>query len=147
MVFLHINHSNPNTKLLNDSIDKGKQIFVLFYLEGCGPCIAIRPEWKKMENVLMKYKKDPNVVIADVDQSYMKSIKHLKPITAFPTMRYMKGAFSEDYEKSRTIDSLVQWVLSKKQMTKTKSRKNNNERRTRHRNTRKNKSKKYRRII
>jgi hypothetical protein len=62
-------------------------------------------------------------------------------------MRYMKGAFSEDYEKSRTIDSLVQWVLSKKQMTKTKSRKNNNERRTRHRNTRKNKSKKYRRII
>jgi thiol-disulfide isomerase/thioredoxin len=141
MVFLHINPSNPNTKLLNDSIDKGKQVFVLFYLEGCGPCNATRPEWKKMENVLMKYKKDPNIVIADVDQSYMKSIKHLKPITAFPTMRYIKGTFSEDYKKSRTIDSLVQWVLSKKQMTKSKSRKNPNKRR----NTRRNKSNKHRR--
>jgi thiol-disulfide isomerase/thioredoxin len=144
MVFLHINPSNPNTKLLNDSIVKGKQIFVLLYLEGCGPCNATRPEWKKLENVLSKYKNEPNVVIADVDQSFMKSIKHLKPVTGFPTMRYIKGAFSEDYENSRTIDSLVQWVNSKISLKKSKSTRNNNERKRRHRNTRRNKSKKHR---
>jgi hypothetical protein len=97
-----------------------------------------------MENVLAKYKNDPNVVIADVDQSLMKSIKYLKPVNGFPTMRYLKGHFSEDYDKSRTIDSLVQWVNSKISLKKSKSRKNNNERKRRHRNTKKNKSKKHR---
>ena len=152
MVFLHINPSNSNTKLLNDSIDSGKQIFVLFYLEGCGPCNATRPEWAKIENIMKKYKGDPNIVIADVDQSLLKSIKHLKPINGFPTIRYIKGRFSEDYEQSssikvkdRKIDSFVQWInskLSRKGMKK--SIKNNNNGKRRHRNTKKNKTKKYR---
>lgn len=152
MVFLHINPSYSNTKLLNDSIDTGKQIFVIFYMEGCGPCNATRPEWKKIENVLNKYKNDPNIVIADVDQSLLKSIKYLKPISGFPTIRYIKGQYSEDYEQSsikvkdRKIDSFVQWInskISKKGMKK--SRKNYKKSdRTRHRNTSKNKSKKRR---
>lgn len=147
MVFLHINPSEPNTNLLNDAINSGKPVFVLFYLEGCGPCEATRPEWKKMENVLPKYKTDKNFVIADVDQSFMKSIRHVKPITGFPTIRFIKGQFSEDYEKSsikvkdRRIDSFVKWIKSKttnKEGVK-KSRKYNKNRR----DMRKNKTRKH----
>ncbi len=143
MVFLHVNPSNPNTNLLNDAINSGKSVFVLFYLEGCGPCNATRPEWKKIENVLPK---SNNIVIADVDQSFIKSIRHLKPISGFPTIRFIKGRFSEDYEKSSikvkdiTIDSFVKWIKSKttlgnkegvKKSRKYKNRRKNNNTRKR----------------
>lgn len=134
MVFLHINLAEKNAKLFNKYVESGKQIFVIFYMEGCGPCNATRPEWKKMENVLKKYKTDENVVIADVDQIFLKEIKYLAPITGFPTIRYIsnKGKFSEDYEncvsvknKDRTIDSFVEWVNSKVQSKPNKPNKFN----------------------
>lgn len=123
MIFLHIDPTNKNTKLFNKYVSQGKQIFVLFYLEGCGPCNATRPEWKKIKNVLdMKYKHNNNVVIADVDQELMREIKFLtNQPKGFPSMLYItnKGKINEDYEdcniskKDRTIDSFVEWIESK----------------------------------
>ena len=63
MVFLHIDTQNYNEKgetgetpiqTLNRFIRTGKNIFALIYMEGCGPCNATRPEWKKIGNVLKK---------------------------------------------------------------------------------------------
>ena len=63
MVFLHIDTQNYNKKgetgetpiqTLNKFIRTGKNIFALIYMEGCGPCNATRPEWKKIGNVLQK---------------------------------------------------------------------------------------------
>jgi thiol-disulfide isomerase/thioredoxin len=123
MIFLHIDPTTKNTKNFNKYVSQGKQIFVLFYLEGCGPCNATRPEWNKIKNVLdMKYKHNNNVVIADVDQELMKEIKFLtNQPKGFPTMLYItnKGRINEDYEdcniskKDRTIDSFVDWIESK----------------------------------
>ena len=54
---------------LDDYIGKkNNKIFLLIFMEGCGPCNATRPECKKIENVLKdKYKNNDNIVIADVD--------------------------------------------------------------------------------
>ena len=52
MLFLHIDSASSNANVLNTYIKEGKQVFILFYMEGCGPCNATRPEWKKIENVL-----------------------------------------------------------------------------------------------
>ena len=129
MIFLHIDPTTKNTKLFNKYVLQGKQIFVLFYLEGCGPCNATRPEWKKIKNVLdVKYKNNNNVVIADVDQELMKEIKFLtNQPKGFPSMIYIcdKGKTNEDYEdcniskKDRTIDSFVEWIESKVKSHKT----------------------------
>ena len=126
MIILHIDPTTKNTKLFNEYVEQGKQIFVIFYLEGCGPCNATRPEWKKIENVLKnKYNKNDNIVIADVDQELLKEIKYLtSQPKGFPTIRYItnKGKTSEDYEdcpdlnddeKDRKIDSFVKWINSK----------------------------------
>jgi|LakMenE18May11ns_1017448.scaffolds.fasta_scaffold9641553_2 thiol-disulfide isomerase/thioredoxin len=138
MKILHINPNNNNTKIFNDYVEQGKHIFVIFYLEGCGPCNATRPEWKKIENALKdKYGKNEKLVIADVDQEFLKEIKYLTTQPkGFPTIRYIsnKGKISEDYEdcpdvkeKDRKIDSFVEWIDSKmskqkggKRKTKTK---------------------------
>jgi thiol-disulfide isomerase/thioredoxin len=124
MKILHIDPKTKNSKLFNEYVEKGKHIFVIFYLEGCGPCNATRPEWKKLESALKdKYGKNENIVIADVDQELLKEIKYLTTQPkGFPTIRYIsnKGEFSEDYEdspdikdKDRKIDSFVKWIDSK----------------------------------
>jgi hypothetical protein len=128
MIFLHIDPTTKNTKKFNKYVAQGKHIFVLFYLEGCGPCNATRPEWKKIKNVLfMKYKNNNNIVIADVDQALMREIKYLtNEPKGFPTMLYIsgKGSVNENYEdcnidrKDRTVDSFIEWIESKVKMHK-----------------------------
>ena len=130
MVYLEINKSNykKNGKDLVKELDhhlgsKDNKCFVLIFMEGCGPCNATRPEWKKMENVLNKdYLNRKDVVIASVDHQLAEGLKHLtsKP-SSFPTMRFITnyGKDVENYEdsdisnKDRTIDSFVEWVESK----------------------------------
>lgn len=121
MIFLHIDSSSNNANVLNTYIKEGKKVFILFYMEGCGPCNATRPEWKKIENVL-KNKYSSDTVIADVEQSELSKIKYLtSQPRGFPTMLYISnyGKSSEDYEdsniknKDRTIDSFVEWIDEK----------------------------------
>jgi thiol-disulfide isomerase/thioredoxin len=148
MIILHIDSTTKNTKLFNQYVEDGKQIFVIFYLEGCGPCNATRPEWKKIENVLKdKYKNNDNIVIADVDQELLKEIKLISQPKGFPTIRYIsdKGKTSEDYEdstdlndaeKDRKVDSFVKWINSK-----IKKQSGGQRRKTKKRKTKKNKRK------
>jgi thiol-disulfide isomerase/thioredoxin len=151
MKILHIDPTTKNTKLFNEYVEQGKNIFVIFYLEGCGPCNATRPEWKKIENVLKnKYSNNDNIVIADVDQELLKEIKYLtSQPKGFPTLRYIadKGKTSEDYEdcpdlkddeKDRKVDSFVKWINSKinkqtggKRKKSTKRKRKTNRRKTR----------------
>ena len=58
MKFIHINNERDISQLKN-SIYSNNDIFMLIYMEGCGPCNQVRPEWKKLENVLHKYIKNP----------------------------------------------------------------------------------------
>jgi thiol-disulfide isomerase/thioredoxin len=140
MIFLHIDPSKKDTALFNKYIESGKQIFVLFYMEGCGPCNATRPEWSKIKTVLeKKYAHNNNIVVADVDQQLLNEIKYVSGVSGFPTMRYIakKGTVSEEYEKSsvkskdRSVDSFIEWIESKakpynlehsKHVTKTRRR-------------------------
>jgi thiol-disulfide isomerase/thioredoxin len=153
MKILHIDPTTKNTKLFNKYVEQGKHIFVIFYLEGCGPCNATRPEWKKIENVLKdKYGKNDNLVIADVDQELLKEIKYLTTQPkGFPTLRYIsdKGKNSEDYEdcpdlkddeKDRKVDSFVKWIDSKikKQKGGKRRTKKSGKRKSRKNRTRKN---------
>ena len=116
MVFSHIRSSNDkeSMKKLNHHIKKGKPAFILIYMEGCGPCNATRPEWGKLENVLSSLKNDEGIMVADVDQSlldHLDSIKE-KPM-GFPTMLYIQGNQSENYEGGRTITDFVKWIQEK----------------------------------
>ena len=104
MIFLHIDASNKNkhASLLDKYIEQGKDVFVLIYMEGCGPCNATRPEWSKIKNVLEnKYKNRDNVVVVDVDQEVLDEIKNIKNKPAgFPTMLYISknNNVEENYE-------------------------------------------------
>jgi thiol-disulfide isomerase/thioredoxin len=144
-----------NVNKLNMYIKNGKKVFVLFYMDGCGPCSSTLPEWKKIKNVL-KYKND-DYVIAHVEESLLDKIKYLPyKVSGFPTMMYISenGKKVENYEnsniqkKDRTIDSFVEWVESKTSGgRKTKTRKTRTRKtKTKKTRTRKTRTRKTRRL-
>jgi thiol-disulfide isomerase/thioredoxin len=122
MVFLKVNEEN------DDKIKKFKQyysspakIFMLIYMNGCGPCNATKPEWAKLENVLKKYADDNNVVIVDMDKDLLPKLelKDFKEPVGFPTIvkihnkkqkSYEDSPHLLDEEKDRSVDSFVKWI-------------------------------------
>jgi len=135
MVYYEINKKNfqtgnPNLidKLNNHLTRKDAKIFILFYMEGCGPCNATRPEWSKLKNILSNnLLKSHNIVILSIDHELFGKIKNVgtEP-NSFPTIRYStnNGNVIENYEdsnisiKDRTIDSFVEWIKNKTGETK-----------------------------
>jgi thiol-disulfide isomerase/thioredoxin len=120
MLVLHFDPSSENEEIdnFNKLLKDDKDLFVLFYLEGCGPCNATRPEWDKIKNVL-KDKYDDTIIIADIDQSVMDKFKNLNiQPNGFPAIYHInnKDKTSTSYDdsdisnKDRTIDSFVEWI-------------------------------------
>jgi thiol-disulfide isomerase/thioredoxin len=130
MVFIEIDKKSQQSgeqSLINELNEhlsnKDDSIFILFYMEGCGPCNTTRPEWSKLKNVLSDdFSKRNDVVIVAIDQELVHKLKNIgKEPNSFPTIRYItnKGKTNENYEdsdiktKDRTIDSFVEWIKAK----------------------------------
>jgi hypothetical protein len=126
MVYLEINKKNYNhliEKLNNHLSNKDAEIFILIYMEGCGPCNETRPEWSKLKNVLSNnFLNKENIVVVSIDKDLFGKLKHAsKEPMSFPTIRYMTNAGEkmETYEdsevsnKDRKIDSFVEWIKLK----------------------------------
>jgi thiol-disulfide isomerase/thioredoxin len=126
MLFLHINSEKDVKKLeiLDNFIKNNSHVFILVYMEGCGPCNATRPEWKKLESALKdNYDKKDNLVVVDLNKDLLSEIinKKIGNIDGFPTMKYINnyGKNIETYEnssiskKDRSTDSFINWIESK----------------------------------
>jgi thiol-disulfide isomerase/thioredoxin len=116
----HVNNAAKAAKL-NKYIDSGKPVFMLIYMEGCGPCIAARPEWAKLEHTLggQYGKKQPyKFIIADVNKNFAPLIHKIKQPNAFPSILYVSGDKMENYEdsaindKRRDVDCFMNWIES-----------------------------------
>jgi len=130
MVFINIDTNNykklekngkPKIQNLNDIIrNKKSKVFIIYYMIGCGPCNATRPEWAKLENVLKKFKHDNSVAIVDMDQILSDKVHKIPAPNSFPTIRLISdgGKKIVNYEdsditnKDRSIDSFVEWINS-----------------------------------
>jgi hypothetical protein len=140
MVYLEINKKNYHNlidKLNKYLSNKDAEIFIFFYMEGCGPCNETRPEWSKLKNVLSKdLLNNENIIIVSIDKDLYGKLKNAnKEPMSFPTIRFMTNAGEkmETYEdseiliKDRKIDSFVEWIkLKTGEKDITKSEKSNN---------------------
>ena len=125
MVYLEINRKSASSLVeeLNTYLkNKDAQIFMLIYMEGCGPCNMTRPEWSKLKNVLSKeILKSDKCIIVSIDKDLVDKINNVKEANSFPTIRYITngGENVENYEdsdistKDRTVDSFMEWIKSK----------------------------------
>jgi thiol-disulfide isomerase/thioredoxin len=116
MHVLHID-SKKDVGKVDKLVNQGKDVFILVYMKGCGPCNATRPEWEQLETVLKdQYAKNDKLVIIDVNKDYLSSIKHIGKVDGFPTIKYIgkRGTIVEPYEKGeRSVSSFITWIESK----------------------------------
>lgn len=121
MHILHID-SKKDVEKIDKFIKKGSDVFILVYMEGCGPCNATRPEWAKIESALKEqYAKNDNLVVIDINKDFLSNTKNIGEIDGFPTMKYIgnHGKIIEPYEKSsikntdRSVSSFINWIESK----------------------------------
>jgi len=122
MYILSIPDDTNTSKEVDDLIKNKKHVFILIYMEGCGPCNAARPEWSKMTSALNhQYAKNDDVVIIDMNKDLLPYVKNVGSVEGFPTMKYItnNGNTIESYEdssiknKDRSSDSFINWVESK----------------------------------
>jgi hypothetical protein len=118
---LHINSEKDASKI-DELIKQGNDVFILVYMEGCGPCNATRPEWGNIESALKEqYATNDKLVVIDVNKDFLSSIKHIGEVDGFPTMKYIGnyGKTIEPYEESsvnnkdRSVTSFINWIESK----------------------------------
>ena len=89
MHVLHID-SKKDVEKVDKFVKQGKDVFILVYMKGCGPCNATRPEWEMLETALKdQYAKNDNLVIIDINKDYLSSIKHLGNVDGYPTIKYI----------------------------------------------------------
>lgn len=130
MVYLEINktnYQNGKPKLIEKMnkylSNKDAKIFMLIYMEGCGPCNETRPEWSKLKNILSnKFLSRQDVVMVSLDKDIFGKLNNAnKEPMSFPTIRFMtdSGKKMETYEdsqisnKDRKIDSFIEWIKLK----------------------------------
>ena len=91
MKVLHINKNNVD--VIKHQIQHAKHVFLLIYMDGCGPCMRVRPEWSKIENILRssKNQKYADVVLIDIEKDHINDITFKKKIKGFPTMKYISN--------------------------------------------------------
>jgi thiol-disulfide isomerase/thioredoxin len=111
---------------LNKFLNGGKDVYVLIYMNGCGPCEATKPKWHEIKQ---KYHNHDDICVADIEHTLLDGIQNeliKKDVTGFPTMRHIKGAKVQDYEdvegikKDRSLESFIEW-MEKRQKNKAKA--------------------------
>lgn len=119
MHFLHINSEKDSGKI-DKIIKRDNDVFILIYMEGCGPCNATRPEWAKIEGALQhQYGKNDNLYVVDINKDYMSNIKKIGDVDGFPSLKYFGKHGDESYEtsavkkKDRSVNSFVEWIEGK----------------------------------
>lgn len=119
---------SSKNNIVDDIIKNKNNVFVLIWMEGCGPCNATKPEWFKLESALQN-NNDDELVILDVNQDMLSDIKGLGNIEGFPTLKYFsnKGKQVQNYEdssirdKDRSVDSFINWIESNTREVKSTS--------------------------
>jgi len=116
----HEKSDKEKVEIIKKGIQDGKHVFLLIYMDGCGPCNETKPKWFAFED---KHGTDDDIVIVDIEQAHISDIANLigESPGGFPCMRYIHNGKVEEYEncanldktKLRTSESFSEWLKLK----------------------------------
>ena len=116
--FVHADSAADASALWAQMQDPATLVFVLFYMSGCGPCNATRPEWRALSTEVRRRRlRVPrglsSVVIADVNEEYLSSFPDLpRPPSAFPTIEcvHLPTRQVDVYQGERTAPRMYAYI-------------------------------------
>jgi thiol-disulfide isomerase/thioredoxin len=98
---------------------KNKHGIVLFYMDGCGHCEKMKPDWNKLIDELKEKHKD-EIILGAIESSNMDMFKKsgISPsVSGFPTILYFHPnniTRHDMYNGDRSYEDLKKWILDKK---------------------------------
>jgi len=96
-----------------DDLVAEEQSFVKFYHPSCGHCVAMAPEWKKLEHKMRN--KDHNLNIIEVHADAIPNIKSkcASSVQGYPTIMEVKpgGLNGKEYNGSRDSNEMVKFII------------------------------------
>ena len=107
-------------KTLTD-IPGSSKVFILVYMNGCGPCEQTKPNWiNAIEFKIDESLKDRlYIIVASIESSLISKLNNIGDIDGYPTMKYVHNTTIESYEnssvkiKDRSTHSFIDWIRSK----------------------------------
>ncbi len=112
MQFLHVTNSEKDLEKVNKYINDGKHVFLFIHSETCGHCVHAFPFWKQLKNRLAN-KKRPDVLVADINAKVLSDknkIDKVGPINGYPTIKYIHGKKTNEFNQERTTDLFMNWI-------------------------------------
>ena len=94
---IHVN--DPSQISRYNRLIKDKPTMVLFYMDGCGHCEMLKPEWDEFEKSAKKT--NINSGVARVNANYMDRVDGDKDVIGFPTiMKNIQNSMEKEVRKN-----------------------------------------------
>jgi len=116
----HKKSEKERVEILKKAISDGKNVFLLIYMDGCGPCNETKPKWFDFED---KHANNKGAVVIDIEQGSFGDLGKIigESPGGFPTMRHIHKGKIEEYEncekldksKLRSLESFDEWFKMK----------------------------------
>lgn len=120
---IHVNDSSSVDKY-NNRVDSMPAL-VFFYMENCGHCQMMKPEWHKFEEKVRSdtsHDKKDDILIAKINSNYLSMIEGHNSVDGFPTIVHLdKGKKVSEFSKERTLKGFEKYLdeIEKKHSKKT----------------------------
>jgi len=94
-----------------------KPVFAIFYMRGCGPCEATRPEWNKLRQ--QQHRLPQHALLLEIDHelkhqlvdSLGEEYAEIRDISSFPTITLLQhGKKLKPYEGQRLVHDFKAWI-------------------------------------
>ena len=88
---------------------KHRAVVMVYMMKGCPHCDMLKPKWETVKHILKNDNNFEDVMLADID-SQASNMLPLPSVSAFPSIKVMKGDSLKEYDGIREVDPLLSFL-------------------------------------
>ena len=92
-----------------EHMPKHRAVVMVYMMKGCPHCDMLKPKWETVKHILKKDNNFEDVMLADID-SQASNMLPFPSVSAFPSIKVMKGNSLKEYDGIRDVDPLLSFL-------------------------------------